>query len=79
MIEDTRPRYKCACPGCGHEFTACKSIAQELGLLNSGIGSCPKCESFYRLSVDEATKSMILTPFEDFTKEHMGESGIHEN
>ena len=56
--EDGIPRYKSVCCECGHVFYACKSIAQEMGVIDAGCGSCPKCETFLNLTFDEENKEM---------------------
>lgn len=65
MMEDTRERYKCECP-CGKVFYAAKSIFQYWGILDAGHGSCPECKTFYNLTVQEETKSMKLTPWDEY-------------
>lgn len=62
-MEDKRERYKCECK-CGNVFYACKSIFQSWGMLENGHGSCPACKTFYRLTLDEKNKRMILTKWE---------------
>lgn len=63
--QDIKQRYKCECP-CGNIFYATKSIAQESGYLDKGFGSCPKCKIFYNLIVNEDTKKMELTPWDEY-------------
>lgn len=58
-------RYKCDCK-CGNVFYACKSITQSWGILDAGHGSCPKCKTFYNLTVDEDNDRMILRPWEEY-------------
>jgi hypothetical protein len=65
--QDTRQRYTCKCP-CGNVFYAAKSIMQEWGILDTGHGSCPECKTFYNLAVDEVTKTMKLTPWDEYVK-----------
>lgn len=73
MVEDTRKRYHCKCPICGHEFWACKSIFQEVfGELDMGSGSCPKCKTYHNLTVDEENEKMIVTPWEEHMKKKEG-------
>lgn len=64
-MEDTRERYKCECP-CGKVFYAAMSLAQSWGSLDAGHGSCPECKTFYNLTVQEETKSMKLTPWDEY-------------
>lgn len=56
--EDNKKRYKTVCCECGQIFHACKSIAQEMGVLDAGCGSCPECETFLNLTFDEGNKEM---------------------
>lgn len=72
MITDERQRYSCKCPVCDKEFTACKSIAQEMGYLDMGAGSCPKCSEYLNLTVDEENKIMIATPWHIYSKNIRG-------
>lgn len=63
-MEDTRKRYKCECAKCQHIFYACKSIFHEWGMLESGCGSCPECETFLRLIFDEKNNKMLSVLWE---------------
>lgn len=70
MNEDKRERYSCKCPICGHEFWACKSIAQEdFGMPDAGHGSCPSCKTFHNLTWDEDNKKMMVKPWDEYIKE----------
>lgn len=70
LSEDTRKRYLCICPVCGHKFWACKSIFQEgFGMLDMGAGDCPKCGTRHNLTVDEKNNRMIVTPWKEYIKE----------
>ena len=76
MNKDTRKRYYCKCPECGHEFWACKSIfQQDFGMLDMGSGSCPKCKTYHNLTVDEKSERMIVTPWEEHIKKKKNPSG----
>ena len=67
MDEDKRERLSCLCPVCGTEFWACKSIFQEhFGLLDKGLGRCPRCNTLHNLTVDENNKRMIVKPLKDY-------------
>lgn len=69
LLGDTRKKYHCKCPICGHEYWACKSLFQEaFGMQDMGCGSCPKCRTFHNLTVDEENELMIVTSWEDYTK-----------
>jgi len=65
MKKDTRKRYKCDC-SCENVFYATKSLAQCMGKLDAGHGSCPKCKTFYNLTLDEENDRMILTRWEKY-------------
>jgi hypothetical protein len=67
-----RDKLTCICPVCGYEFWACKSIAQEMGARECGHGSCPGCNTFHNLTVDEVNKSMIVTPWDKYMKQKEG-------
>lgn len=67
-MEDNRERYKVVCSECENTFYACKSIAQECGMLNSGCGSCPKCKTFLNLTYDEKSNEMKSVNWNDFLK-----------
>ena len=67
MNNDTRKRYPCICPICNNKFWACKSIFQGgFGMPELGSGSCPKCNTFYNLTVDEENNRMIVTPWDQY-------------
>ena len=60
-----RDKLTCICPVCGYEFWACKSIAQEMGALECGHGSCPGCNTFHNLTVVMG-KDYDLSPLQEF-------------
>ena len=64
-MEDKRKRYKCECK-CGGVFYACKSLFQEMGELDKGHGTCPKCETFLNLTFDEKNEKMVLTEWNEW-------------
>jgi len=69
MSKDSRKKYFCKCPICGHEFYACKSIFQEdFEMLDMGRGRCPKCKTVHNLTVDEKNEQMIVMPWEEYMK-----------
>lgn len=76
-MKDTK-RFKAVCSECGHAFYACKSIAQELGLLDEGHGSCPKCKTFLNLTFDEKSNEMKTMSWNKYLK-FVGISEIDEN
>lgn len=67
-MKDTRERYKAVCCECGNVFYACKSIAQELGVLDAGHGSCPNCKTFLNLKFNEENKEMNTMKWKDYLK-----------
>jgi len=66
-MQDKRKRYKCECK-CGNVFYATKSILQNMGMLNAGCGSCPKCKTFYNLTLDEENEIMELLEWDEYQK-----------
>lgn len=67
--EEDRQRYKAVCCKCGTKFYACKSIVQEIGIIDAGCGSCPKCRTFLNLTFDEQSKEMKTTEWDKYLKE----------
>ena len=72
MSEDKRKRYKCECK-CGNTFYACKSIFHQMGMNENGCGSCPECQTFYNLTLDEENERMILTEWIEYIEGRRGE------
>ncbi|PJI06595.1 MULTISPECIES: hypothetical protein [Clostridium] len=71
-------RFKTVCSECGHTFYACKSIAQELGLLDAGHGSCPECKTFLNLTFDKNNNETKTIAWNKYLKS-VGISTFDEN
>ena len=56
---DTPKRYKVKCTGCGIDLWATKSVLQEsFGLDDAGRGTCPLCDTFFKLIFDSEEGTM---------------------
>lgn len=66
--------YNAKCSECGYEFQASKSIFQEMGILDHGHGSCPKCHTFLNLTFNEEKQEMITMNWDKYLKERKGEN-----
>lgn len=67
--EEDKPKYKAVCCKCETIFYACKSIGQDMGIIDAGCGSCPKCETFLNLTFDEQSKEMKTTEWDKYLRE----------
>ncbi|MCR3759354.1 hypothetical protein KYB31_10180 [Clostridium felsineum] len=65
---ENRERFKAMCNECGHTFYACKSIVQEIGILDAGHGSCHKCRTFLNLTFDENSNEMKTMEWSKYLK-----------
>lgn len=65
---DNRPRYKGECCNCGTEFYACKSMGIEIGWIDTGYGSCIKCNTSIALTFDEETNTVSNIPWDEYRK-----------
>ena len=79
VVRQGEKRYRCDCP-CGKTFYATKSIFQsEFGMPECGRGSCPDCETFYNLTVDEENNRMILTKWDEYLEKRKKQQSEGEN
>ena len=58
MTSELKPRYDVKCSECGHEFQAAPSLAMKFGE-NTGHGTCSKCKTFLRLTLDDNQERML--------------------
>lgn len=63
-------RYPVICPKCAHEFWVTKSLVHEMGMLELGYGSCPKCKTALNLRFDKASQSMTARLRDEYITEN---------
>ncbi|OHW62183.1 hypothetical protein EUAN_12520 [Andreesenia angusta] len=73
MEKDNRKRYEIECPECGKILWACKSLFQEMGMLDAGHGSCMECGTFLNLTLDKENDRMIAIRFEEYKEKKLKE------
>lgn len=73
MEKENRKTYEFECPVCGKVLWACKSIFQEMGMLDMGHGRCMGCDTSLNLTVDEERDRMIAVRFEEYKEKKLKE------
>ena len=43
ITEAMNKRYSTKCPHCGHEIHVTRSLGMLVGLMDTGLGTCPHC------------------------------------
>ena len=63
---EANKRYKGTCPECGGTLWIAKSIAQNLGIINLGHGTCVHCKAFLHLEFNEDKQEFDCTNWEKY-------------
>ena len=65
---DKRKRYEGICCNCGTKIYACKSLGIEIGWLDTGYGSCIKCDTSLALTFNEENQTVNTILWDDYIK-----------